>query len=170
MWDSDAFNKTYKNNLYHVGCCVCRDKHMWGLESVLMLSRDIETGNSACNVSLPSPTWTLHYHYQWHSTFPYMEATFPPWHSKYPQLSTYLWWTPHIASLFSGVKKMTAKAAKTVKYGASVDGISTAEPDQYAKRFLAFMGDAIEWSLTWYKMTSLEKPKPSYFSNFIQCF
>jgi len=43
-----------------------------------------------------------------------------------------------------GVKKMTAKAAKTVKYGASVDGISTAEPDQYAKRFLAFMGDAIE--------------------------
>jgi len=43
-----------------------------------------------------------------------------------------------------GVKKMTAKAAKTVKYGASVEGISTAEPDQYAKRFLAFMGDAIE--------------------------
>lgn len=41
---------------------------------------------------------------------------------------------------------MTAKAAKTVKYGASVEGISTAEPDQYAKRFLAFMGDAIEWS------------------------
>jgi len=43
-----------------------------------------------------------------------------------------------------GVKKMTAKAAKTVKYGASVDGISTAEPDQYAKRFLAFMDEAIE--------------------------
>ena len=44
----------------------------------------------------------------------------------------------------AGVKKMTAKAAKTVKYGASVDGISTAEPDQYAKRFLAFMDEAIE--------------------------
>lgn len=44
----------------------------------------------------------------------------------------------------TGVKKMTAKAAKTVKYGSSVDGISTAEPDQYSKRFLAFMGDAIE--------------------------
>jgi len=43
-----------------------------------------------------------------------------------------------------GVKKMTAKAAKTVKYGSSVDGISTAEPDQYAKRFLAFMEEAIE--------------------------
>jgi len=43
-----------------------------------------------------------------------------------------------------GVKKMTAKAAKTVKYGSSVDGISTAEPDQYAKRFLSFMEDAIE--------------------------
>ena len=40
---------------------------------------------------------------------------------------------------------MTAKAAKTVKYGGSVDGISTCEPEQYAKRFLAFMGDAIEW-------------------------
>ena len=61
---------------------------------------------------------------------------------------------------------MTAKAAKTVKYGSSVDGISTAEPDtlpthththgssvdgistaepdQYAKRFLAFMDEAIE--------------------------
>ena len=44
----------------------------------------------------------------------------------------------------SGVKKMTAKAAKTVKYGSSVDGISTVEPDQYAKRFLAFMDEAIE--------------------------
>jgi len=43
-----------------------------------------------------------------------------------------------------GVKKMTAKAAKTVKYGSSVDGISTVEPDQYAKRFLAFMDEAIE--------------------------
>ena len=83
------------------------------------------------------------------------------------------WLTPPKASVLSGVKKMTAKAAKTVKYGASVDGISTAEPDQYAKRFLAFMGDAIEWSLTWYirwPVLALEKPKPSYFSNFIQCF
>lgn len=43
-----------------------------------------------------------------------------------------------------GVKKMTAKAAKTVKYGSSVDGISTAEPEQYAKRFLSFMDEAIE--------------------------
>jgi hypothetical protein len=36
------------------------------------------------------------------------------------------------------------QAAKTVKYGASVDGISTVEPDQYAKRFLAFISEAIE--------------------------
>ena len=73
-----------------------------------------------------------------------------------------------------GVKKAAAKvvsleasrqlyvksqAAKTVKYGSSVDGISTAEPEQYAKRlpslcflisssslcrFLAFISDAIE--------------------------
>jgi len=34
-----------------------------------------------------------------------------------------------------GVKKAAAKAAKTVKYGSSVDGISTAEPEQYAKRY-----------------------------------
>ena len=52
--------------------------------------------------------------------------------------------TVMMGNSLSGVKKMTAKAAKTVKYGASVEGISTAEPDQYAKRFLAFMGDAIE--------------------------
>ena len=59
---------------------------------------------------------------------------------------------------------MTAKAAKTVKYGSRVDGIreigcpdllktsisdlmifSTAEPDQYGKRFLSFLNEeAIE--------------------------
>jgi len=43
-----------------------------------------------------------------------------------------------------GVKKAAAKAAKTVKYGAGVDGISTANPEQYAKRFLAFISEAIE--------------------------
>jgi len=43
-----------------------------------------------------------------------------------------------------GYKKMTAKAAKTVKYGGSVDGISTVGPDQYAKRFLSYIADAIE--------------------------
>lgn len=43
-----------------------------------------------------------------------------------------------------GVKKMTAKAAKTVKYGSSVEGISTVEPDQYAKRFISFIQEAIE--------------------------
>merc|ERR1711936_146321 len=43
-----------------------------------------------------------------------------------------------------GVRKMTAKAAKTVKYGSSVEGISTAEPEVYGKRFLAFMEEAIE--------------------------
>jgi len=43
-----------------------------------------------------------------------------------------------------GMKKQAAKAAKTVKYGSSVDGISTAEPEQYARRFLSFMTEAIE--------------------------
>ncbi|ERL88511.1 phosphatidylinositol 5-phosphate 4-kinase type-2 alpha isoform X2 [Dendroctonus ponderosae] len=43
-----------------------------------------------------------------------------------------------------GVKKQAAKAAKTVKYGSNVDGISTCDPDQYAKRFIDFMSKAIE--------------------------
>lgn len=43
-----------------------------------------------------------------------------------------------------GVKKQAAKVAKTVKYGSSVDGISTVDPDQYAARFLDFMSKAIE--------------------------
>ena len=42
-----------------------------------------------------------------------------------------------------GVKKQAAKVAKTVKYGGSVDGISTVEPDQYASRFLEFIANAI---------------------------
>ncbi|KAL1115556.1 hypothetical protein AAG570_005846 [Ranatra chinensis] len=43
-----------------------------------------------------------------------------------------------------GVKKQAAKAAKTVKYGANVDGISTCDPDQYGKRFIEFLSKAIE--------------------------
>ena len=43
-----------------------------------------------------------------------------------------------------GVKKQAAKVAKTVKYGSSVDGISTVDPDQYATRFLEFISNAIE--------------------------
>ena len=43
-----------------------------------------------------------------------------------------------------GVKKQAAKAAKTVKYGDRVEGISTAQPEQYAKRFLDFLYKAIE--------------------------
>lgn len=43
-----------------------------------------------------------------------------------------------------GVKKQAAKAAKTVKYGGNVDGISTCDPEQYGKRFIEFMTKAIE--------------------------
>ena len=43
-----------------------------------------------------------------------------------------------------GMKKQAAKVAKTVKYGSSVDGISTVEPEQYAARFLEFVSNAIE--------------------------
>lgn len=45
-----------------------------------------------------------------------------------------------------GVKKQAAKAAKTVKYGSHVDGISTVEPEQYGRRFLDFMAKVIEWN------------------------
>ncbi|KAM3961700.1 phosphatidylinositol 5-phosphate 4-kinase isoform 2-T2 [Aphomia sociella] len=43
-----------------------------------------------------------------------------------------------------GVKKQAAKAAKTVKYGSNVDGISTCDPEQYGKRFIEFVTKAIE--------------------------
>ncbi|RZF31950.1 hypothetical protein LSTR_LSTR012420 [Laodelphax striatellus] len=43
-----------------------------------------------------------------------------------------------------GVKKQAAKAAKTVKYGSNVDGISTCDPEQYGKRFIEFVSKAIE--------------------------
>lgn len=43
-----------------------------------------------------------------------------------------------------GVKKQAAKAAKSVKYGANVDGISTCDPEVYGKRFLEFLSKAIE--------------------------
>lgn len=42
-----------------------------------------------------------------------------------------------------GVKKQAAKAAKTVKYGGNVDGISTCDPEQYGKRFIEFISKAI---------------------------
>lgn len=43
-----------------------------------------------------------------------------------------------------GVKKQAAKAAKTVKYGGAVDGISTCDPEQYGKRFIEFVSKIIE--------------------------
>ncbi|XP_022129295.1 phosphatidylinositol 5-phosphate 4-kinase type-2 alpha isoform X2 [Pieris rapae] len=43
-----------------------------------------------------------------------------------------------------GVRKQAAKAAKTVKYGSNVDGISTCDPEQYGKRFIEFVAKAIE--------------------------
>lgn len=43
-----------------------------------------------------------------------------------------------------GVKKQAAKAAKSVKYGSNVDGISTCDPEVYGRRFLEFLSKAIE--------------------------
>lgn len=43
-----------------------------------------------------------------------------------------------------GVKKQAAKAAKTVKYGSNVEGISTCDPEQYGRRFIEFLSKAIE--------------------------
>ena len=51
----------------------------------------------------------------------------------------------HFINLFNSLKKKkAAKAAKTVKYGSNVDGISTCDPDQYGKRFIEFIDKAIE--------------------------
>lgn len=44
---------------------------------------------------------------------------------------------------YYGVKKRTATAAKTVKYGAEAE-ISTVKPDQYARRLLDFISKSIE--------------------------
>lgn len=44
---------------------------------------------------------------------------------------------------YYGVKKMTATAAKTVKYGAEAE-ISTVKPEQYGKRFLDFVAKAVD--------------------------
>jgi len=43
-----------------------------------------------------------------------------------------------------GVRKQAAKAAKTLKHGSNVDGISTCDPEQYGKRFIEFLSKAIE--------------------------
>lgn len=42
-----------------------------------------------------------------------------------------------------GMKKRTAKAAKTVKHGTNAE-ISTVKPEQYAKRFLEFVSKSID--------------------------
>ncbi len=44
---------------------------------------------------------------------------------------------------YYGVKKKTASAAKTVKYGSEAE-ISTVKPDQYASRLLHFVQRAID--------------------------
>jgi len=43
-----------------------------------------------------------------------------------------------------GLKKQAAKAAKGVKYGSNVEGISTCDPELYGRRFLEFLTKAIE--------------------------
>jgi len=42
-----------------------------------------------------------------------------------------------------GMKKRTAKAAKSMKHGAGAE-ISTVHPEQYAKRFMDFVDKCIE--------------------------
>lgn len=50
----------------------------------------------------------------------------------------------HMLKMRYNFTRQAAKAAKTVKYGSNVDGISTCDPEQYAKRFIEFMDKAIE--------------------------
>jgi len=45
-----------------------------------------------------------------------------------------------------GVKKRTANAAKTVKYGAGAE-ISTVQPELYARRFLSFIENIFKQQL-----------------------
>jgi hypothetical protein len=66
-----------------------------------------------------------------------------PSHSSAPRREIYFLAVIDVLTHY-GVKKQAAKAAKTVKYGSNVEGISTCEPDQYAKRFLEFIQKAIE--------------------------
>ncbi|KAK6743938.1 hypothetical protein RB195_010935 [Necator americanus] len=44
---------------------------------------------------------------------------------------------------YYGVKKRTATAAKTVKYGSDAENISTVKPDQYARRLVDFVTKAV---------------------------
>ncbi|CAJ0941881.1 unnamed protein product, partial [Mesorhabditis belari] len=44
---------------------------------------------------------------------------------------------------YYGVKKRTATAAKTVKYGSDAENISTVKPDQYARRLVEFVSKAL---------------------------
>ncbi|CAJ0581158.1 unnamed protein product, partial [Mesorhabditis spiculigera] len=44
---------------------------------------------------------------------------------------------------YYGVKKRTATAAKTVKYGSDAENISTVKPDQYARRLCEFVTKAL---------------------------
>ncbi|CAI4232393.1 unnamed protein product [Auanema sp. JU1783] len=44
---------------------------------------------------------------------------------------------------YYGVKKRTATAAKTVKYGSEAENISTVKPDQYARRLMEFVTKAV---------------------------
>ncbi|XP_021956041.1 phosphatidylinositol 5-phosphate 4-kinase type-2 alpha isoform X2 [Folsomia candida] len=66
-----------------------------------------------------------------------------PSHQNAPQSEIYFLAVIDVLTHY-GVKKQAAKAAKTVKYGSNVEGISTCEPDQYAKRFIDFISKAIE--------------------------
>ncbi|VBB28370.1 unnamed protein product [Acanthocheilonema viteae] len=47
---------------------------------------------------------------------------------------------------YYGVKKKTASAAKAVKYGLDADNISTVKPDQYARRLLDFVSNAVNYN------------------------
>jgi len=91
-----------------------------------------------------SPSPGLHGEFEYDGRIiPDLDIYAIPSHASAPRREIYFLAVIDVLTHY-GVKKQAAKAAKTVKYGSNVEGISTCEPDSYAKRFIDFIQKAIE--------------------------
>lgn len=66
-----------------------------------------------------------------------------PSNKEYPLKLVYFIGLVDILTYY-GVKKRTATAAKTVKYGSEAENISTVRPEQYARRLLEFLNKNVQ--------------------------
>ena len=64
---------------------------------------------------------------------------------------------------YYGVKKRTASAAKSVKYGSEAENISTVKPDQYARRLLDFVNRNVSSPQNWDDNKRLHAVLPKLF-------